>query len=531
MVSISFGKSNFSKAQNSYQMTISLIMMVIVMCAVSSIITMTKMNESSPSKPVSVPAQASKTKDDVAAKKELVKAVEDLETIKDRIKNVEEYDHRENYRSETNNGLTVVGTLMEQMIDVMVAVLKQPLVSEAVSKRIVNKQDADEIAEYIEMLGQEVVKEVEQTQLLRCGRPMVRKTKEGNGGVSSWMEEGDGEVPEDNCEVYKFNEDKVEEGTKRAAANLYNKVLSVVEKAEERDKMYRIVKNVSIDNYKQLQLSYGREISEARIEDFPEQSKLENIAMAHYKYLGHELKRELGESINIRELTGDEERYVRYMKHRNPSRPVERLVGERPSRSVERPSRSVEKPDIPFFTNPNGSVKGINQLTDGEYETLREFYNRFDPDGYKHTDYPNRHKRRYIREKINFLKEKPTMYSFLPGHEYSHNMNLSKGDNTFAERQQQLTQKGLTDEQILSWMDGWYRYSKKHKKIKLGGGQVVDEDDYQDIFPFYTLSINEIVNLVKDMKEQIEKDQKTRMNLYMYNFDDRNNQKVEGYII
>ena len=279
------------------------------------------------------------TTQNVTAKKELVKAVEDLETIKDRIKNAEEYSHREKYRSETNNGLTVVGTLMEQMIDVMVAVLKQPLVSEAVSKRIVNKQDADEIAEYIEMLGQEVVKEVEQTQLLRCGRPMVRKTKEGNGGVSSWMEEGDGEVPEDNCEVYKFNEDKVEEGTKRAAANLYNKVLSVVEKAEERDKMYRIVKNVSIDNYKQLQLSYGREISEARIEDFPEQSKLENIAMAHYKYLGHELKRELGESINIRELTGDEERYVRYMKHGNPSRPV-----ERPSRSVERPSRSVERP-------------------------------------------------------------------------------------------------------------------------------------------------------------------------------------------
>ena len=61
MVSISFVggnkfKSNFSKAQNSYQMTISLIMMVIMMCAVSSLITMAKMNESSSSKlePVSV---------------------------------------------------------------------------------------------------------------------------------------------------------------------------------------------------------------------------------------------------------------------------------------------------------------------------------------------------------------------------------------------------------------------------------------------------------------------------------------------
>lgn len=206
-------------------------------------------------------------------------------------------------------------------------------------------------------------------------------------------------------------------------------------------------------------------------------------------------------------------------------------IEKKPPRSVERPSRSVKKSHIPFFTNPNGSVKGINQLTDEEYETLRKFYNRFDSDGYKPTDYPNRHKHRHIREKFNFLKEKPLMYSFLPGHEYSHNMNLSKGDNTFAERQQQLAQKGLTDEQILNWMDGWYRYSKKHKKIKLGGGQIVDEDDYQDIFPFHTLSINEIVNLMKDMKEQIEKDQKTRMNLYMYNFDDRNNQRVEGYRI
>ena len=72
------------------------------------------------------------------------KAVNDLESIKDRIKKSETY--REYYRSEKNNGLTVIGTLMEQMIDVMVAVLKQPLVAEAISKRIVNKQDADEIA-------------------------------------------------------------------------------------------------------------------------------------------------------------------------------------------------------------------------------------------------------------------------------------------------------------------------------------------------------------------------------------------------
>ena len=117
--------------------------------------------------------------------------------------------HRENYRSETNNGLTVVGTLMEQMIDVMVAVLKQPLVSEAVSKRIVNKQDADEIAEYIEMLGQEVVKEVEQTQLLRCRSTNGSKNQRRKWRCTvSWMEEGEGDVPEDRIVTFIRSESR-----------------------------------------------------------------------------------------------------------------------------------------------------------------------------------------------------------------------------------------------------------------------------------------------------------------------------------
>ena len=279
--------------------------------------------------PASKPPASSPPKElPVDAPTEVVEAVGKLEEIKDRIANAENY--REYYRSETNNGLTIVGTLMEQMIDVMVTVLKQPLVSEAISKRVVSKQDADEIAEYIEFLGKEVVKEVEQTPLLRCGRPMVQKTKEENGTVSHWMEEGEGDVPEDNCEVYKFNQDKVEEGISRATINLYNKVLSVVEKAEERDKMYRITKNISIDNYKQYSLSSGREIDATIIEDFPEQSRLENIAMAHYKYLGHELKKELGDSVNVRELTEEETPFIEYMRQQGP-----------PSKSIEPPVASI----------------------------------------------------------------------------------------------------------------------------------------------------------------------------------------------
>ena len=311
-------------SNKNQQMKIAVVA-VLVILLISSIIAAVRSSTSSTPTPKT--KDASVTSQDVAAKKELVKAVEDLETIKDRIKNVEEYDHREKYRSETNNGLTVVGTLMEQMIDVMVAVLKQPLVAEAVSKRIVNKQDADEIAEYIEMLGQEVVKEVEQTPLLKCRK--ARRYVPCTGGTESCgMIEAEGDVPTSNCDAYEVNHMKIREGSRRAAANLYNKVLSVVEKSEERDKMYRIVKNVAIDNMTQygISTSMSDEDMESLIERYPKQDELETIALAHYKYLGYDLKRELGDSINISELTGEEEDKVKYLIDRNKDRVSKRLV-------------------------------------------------------------------------------------------------------------------------------------------------------------------------------------------------------------
>jgi len=301
---------------------------VLVICLIFFIIVAVRSSKSSPSDQTPTPTSASASKTgDEAAVQELQKAVGDLETIKDRIKNVEEYNRRENYRSETNNGLTVVGTLMEKMIDVMVAVLKQPLVAEAVSKRIVDKQDAVEIAEYIEMLGQEVVKEVEQTPLLKCRKAGRYVPCTGGTESCGWIE-AEGDVPDSNCDAYEVNRMKIREGSRRAAANLYNKVLSVVEKAEERDKMYRIVKNVAINNMTQYGISTGmsNEDIKSRADSFPEQDKLETIALAHYKYLGHELKRELGESINIRELTEDEKGKVRYLTERNKGQKSKKIV-------------------------------------------------------------------------------------------------------------------------------------------------------------------------------------------------------------
>ena len=311
-------------SNKNQQMKIAVVA-VLVILLISSIIAAVRSSTSS--EPTIKTDDTPTASQDVAAKKELVKAVEDLETIKDRIKNVEEYNRRENYRSETNNGLTVVGTLMEQMIDVMVAVLKQPLIAEAVSKRIVNKQDADEIAEYIEMLGQEVVKEVEQTPLLKCRK--ARRYVPCTGGTESCgMIEAEGDVPDSNCDAYEVNHMKIREGSRRAVANLYNKVLSVVEKSEERDKMYRIVKNVAIDNMTQygISTSMSDEDIKSRADNFPEQDKLETTALAHYKYLGYDLKRELGDSINISELTGEEEDKVKYLIDRNKGRKSKNIV-------------------------------------------------------------------------------------------------------------------------------------------------------------------------------------------------------------
>ena len=250
------------------KMKIILVILVVILCSISSISYIFKSSDS----PEKKEDEVKKEKEDEVVVKS---AIEDLESIKDRIKKTEKY--REYYRSETNNGITVVGTLMEQMIDVMIAVLKQPLVKEVVSKHVTEKQDAIDIAEYIEMLGKEIVKEVEQTPLLRCGRKMVETCEtevydSGEELKKCLMVEGDGDAPVNNCDYYLTNREEIGKGIDRAMINLYNKTLSVLEKSEEKDKIYRISKNLAKANRKQYMLSSGMKIDDQYMDDyFPEQ--------------------------------------------------------------------------------------------------------------------------------------------------------------------------------------------------------------------------------------------------------------------
>ena len=289
---------------NTSKSKFTIVMVVLVLCAIT-VTTFIVTNKSADS--------PGKKEDEVVVKS----AIEDLESIKDRIKKTEEY--REYYRSETNNGITVVGTLMEQIIDIIIAILKQPLVEEAVSKHIAEKQDAIEIAEYIEMLGEEIIKEIEQTPLLRCGRELVETCETqihhtGKEIQQCSMVEGDGDAPVNNCNYYVNNRKEIKKGMERAVANLYNKTLSIIEKTEEKDKIYRISKNLAKANRKQYMLSSGMKFDDQYMDDyFPQQSYMENIAMAHYKHLGKELSTTLGNSVNAKELTEDEKPFVRYL--------------------------------------------------------------------------------------------------------------------------------------------------------------------------------------------------------------------------
>src|SRR5210317_2518193 len=72
----------------------------------------------------------------------------------------------EKYRSDGNNGLTIIGTAMEQMVDIMIAILKQNTTREMVDSFVREATDATTIAEAIEVVGKEIVKAISQNDML-----------------------------------------------------------------------------------------------------------------------------------------------------------------------------------------------------------------------------------------------------------------------------------------------------------------------------------------------------------------------------
>jgi hypothetical protein len=139
----------------------------------------------------------------------------------------------EQYRSSDNNGLTIVGTMMEQAVDIMIAILKQGTTKEMIESLVRNPADATTIAEAIETVGAQIVVEI--------GKNEVFDKKD----VTTTGINKNGEAVESNTRtIYGLNTQSMmaigEKGVKVGA-------LKVLDDTSKYDKYYEATKNILLD--------------------------------------------------------------------------------------------------------------------------------------------------------------------------------------------------------------------------------------------------------------------------------------------
>ena len=80
----------------------------------------------------------------------------------------------EMYRSGDSTAHTIAGTILEQAIDIIVAVLEQPQVVEVGNSIIASKEDADNVATMIEEVGKDVASAIKDTPADKFDRDGVK---------------------------------------------------------------------------------------------------------------------------------------------------------------------------------------------------------------------------------------------------------------------------------------------------------------------------------------------------------------------
>ena len=86
--------------------------------------------------------------------------VEKPDVIAAALKDMKYNPKMEKYRSENSTTHTIAGTIMEQAIDIAVAVLERPEIKKFGDEAIKSKEDAEYIASIIEKVGKNVVKDI-----------------------------------------------------------------------------------------------------------------------------------------------------------------------------------------------------------------------------------------------------------------------------------------------------------------------------------------------------------------------------------
>lgn len=124
---------------------------------------------------------SSSTKEkEVVAVKAKSDTVDDLENLKEKLKTIET-TNTETYTVKGNPGLSVGGTVLEQLLDIAIAFFKQPLVNESLQKIIKDESDAKVITDMIKEMGVVVVQALNEKQVLACAKGFTCE-QEGTSG-------------------------------------------------------------------------------------------------------------------------------------------------------------------------------------------------------------------------------------------------------------------------------------------------------------------------------------------------------------
>jgi hypothetical protein len=141
--------------------------------------------------------------------------------------------YSEQYRSSDNNGLTIVGTIMEQGVDIMIAILKQGTTKEMIDSFVKNPVDATTIAEAIETVGAQIIGEIGKNQVFE--KKDVKKTSVNKEGV----------VTSSKTEtIFQPNKESM---TIIAKKGMLDGILKVVKDESKYDKYYDATRNIVSD--------------------------------------------------------------------------------------------------------------------------------------------------------------------------------------------------------------------------------------------------------------------------------------------
>jgi hypothetical protein len=169
------------------------------------------------------------TRTQTEPKKQSDKMLRELYSIKDALIPKK---YIEKYRSSDNNGLTIIGTAMEQVVDIMIAILKQKPTREVIDSFVREASDATTIAEALEVVGKEIVKGVSENDILK-------KVEVTTRGINKNGEE----VEQQKRTIYRPNQES--EGPIFRA--IQTGIMKVLKDKSKYDKYYQAASNIILD--------------------------------------------------------------------------------------------------------------------------------------------------------------------------------------------------------------------------------------------------------------------------------------------